>query len=485
MPLQNKCQLITYPDSLGSSIADLHYVMNRYFSGCFGGVHILPFYPSSGDRGFAPLTYQEVDPTFGDWEDVEILGREYDIMVDFMVNHISQRSEYFQDFLQHGEQSQYADMFLRFKKLAPPHGDVSSDDLAKVYTRKPRPPYYEANISNGVIEKVWCTFDYEQIDLDVFSEVGAKFVRDMMIFLARRNINCIRVDAFGYTVKKLGTSCFFVEPETSNLLRQLEEYVKPFDVELLPEIHEHHSIQLKLASQGYYVYDFALPFLCLQALFDGDNKNLINWLNICPRKQFTTLDTHDGLPVVDVVDLMTTEEIERTKDNLYEKGANVQRRYSVSAEYHNLDVYQVNCTYYSALGDNDDAYLTARAIQFFSPGIPQVYYVGALAGKNDIERVERTKVGREINRHNYLLKEIDSEVDRPVIKRLITLMRFRNDYGEVFNGEMKILDSPKNELRMLWQNDHQEACLVADLSNYKSEISYKNASTNEEGKFMV
>lgn len=467
MTLRNQCQLITYPDSLGRNISDLHYAVNRYFRGALGGIHVLPFYPSSADRGFAPMTYEQVDAAFGSWEDMDRLGEEYDLVVDFMVNHISQQSVYFQDFVRNKDASPYADLFLRYKKLDP-SGEVSAEDLKKIYTRKPRPPYFEVTFADGSTEKVWCTFDYEQIDLDVTSPAGANFVRDCLIKLSRRRIKMIRCDAFGYTIKKLGTNCFYVEPETSNLLRRLDSYVQPFDVELLPEIHEHHSIQLKLASQGFWVYDFCLPVLTLHALYEGTGKNLRHWLSICPRKQLTTLDTHDGLPVVDVVDLMTEEEIERTRDLLYTKGANVQRRYSTT-EYQNLDIYQINCTYYSALGDNDDAYLCARAIQFFAPGIPQVYYVGLLAGANDIERVERTRVGREINRHNYSLEEVEQEVQRPVVRKLLNLMRFRNE-NPAFGGDLQLPQSEDHILCIIREYGGHQARLTIDLAKHHMKI---------------
>jgi sucrose phosphorylase len=400
-----------------------------------------------------------------------------------MVNHISQRSTYFQDFIANGEKSKYADLFLRFKKLAPPHGEIPLEIMSKVYTRKPRPPYFEAMFADGSTEKVWCTFDYEQIDLDVNSPAGQEFVRDSLIALSRHNIKFIRVDAFGYTIKKLGTNCFFVEPDTSDLLARLRDIAKPFGAVLLPEIHEHHSIQLKLASQGYYVYDFALPVLVLQALYEGMNKNLLNWFKICPRHQFTTLDTHDGLPIVDVVDLMTEEEIERTKENLYTKGANVQKRYSVDAEYKNLDVYQINCTYYSALGDNDDAYITARAIQIFAPGIPQIYHVGLLAGRNDVDLMERTKFGRNINRHSYSIDEVDVEVARPVVQRLMALLRFRNEHSHIFDGEMTVEPSSENEIIITWNQGTSKATLRADLKNRRAKISCADSNAKKNFSF--
>lgn len=112
MKLQNKVQLITYPDSLGHNLLELHYVLRKYLRKALGGVHILPFYPSSADRGFSPLTYDEVDPAFGSWEDVDKIGRDFDLVIDFMVNHISRQSLFFQDYIEKGAASPYADMFL-------------------------------------------------------------------------------------------------------------------------------------------------------------------------------------------------------------------------------------------------------------------------------------------------------------------------------------------------------------------------------------
>ena len=119
MSVQNKVQLITYPDSLGINLLELHYVLRRYLRKAVGGIHLLPFYPSSADRGFAPLTYTEVAPAFGTWADIDLIGSEFDLIIDFMVNHISRQSEYFQDYYDKGVDSDYAEMFLSFNKLSP------------------------------------------------------------------------------------------------------------------------------------------------------------------------------------------------------------------------------------------------------------------------------------------------------------------------------------------------------------------------------
>jgi sucrose phosphorylase len=469
MTIPNKVQLITYPDSLGQNLAELHYVLKRYLQGAVGGIHLLPFFPSSADRGFAPITYDRVDPAFGTWRDIEKLGRDFDLMIDFMVNHISRQSTFFQDYLENGNQSPFADMFLSFDKLAP-GGEISEADLAKIYTRKPRPPYSVIERADGTKEKIWSTFDYEQIDLDWQSPVTRRIMRNFLFRLARENIQMIRMDAFAYTTIKIGTPSFFLEPDVWELLEWLQDCVAPFGVEILPEVHENHTYQLKLSDKGYWAYDFALPMLVLHTLYHHSNKRLIEWLKICPRKQITTLDTHDGIGVVDVRKLMSQEEIDRTIEGLYDKESRAKRIYSTEA-YHNLDLYQMNCTYYSALDCNDDSYICARILQFFTPGIPQVYYVGLLAGKNDIDLVEKTKSGRSINRHNYSLEEIDAEIKKPVVQRLIRLMKFRNDYP-AFNGDFEIEASPESRVVLTWTQESYRATATIDLNTYENRVVY-------------
>ena len=155
--------------------------------------------------------------------------------------------------------------------------------------------------------------------------------------------------------------------------------------------------------------------------------------------------------------------MEFTVNSLYEKGANVKRVYS-SEEYNNLDIYQINCTYYSALGNDDQAYLLARAIQMFAPGIPQVYYVGLFAGENDIELLEQTKEGRDINRHYYSLEEIEKELERPVVQELFDLMKFRNQ-SKAFDGTVDVQTTFDHLLKITWTNGDSKAVLEANLAD--------------------
>lgn len=468
MKLKNEIMLITYADSMGNNLQDLHRLLNQYYQKAVGGVHVLPFFPSSADRGFAPMCYDKVDPEFGTFTDIEALGKEYYLMFDFMVNHISAHSDYFQDFLQKKEQSAYKDFFIRYRDFWK-NGEPTPEQVDMIYKRKPRAPYIEAEFADGSKEKVWCTFCEEQIDLDVTKKATKEFIRKTLQNMCRHGASIIRLDAFAYAVKKENTSCFFVEPDIWELLYEIETIVKKEGAEILPEIHEHYTIPMKIADKGFWIYDFALPVMTLHALYNHTGVYLKQWLERCPMHQFTTLDTHDGIGIVDVKDLLPDEEIDKVKEQMYKQGANVKKIYSSEA-YNNLDIYQVNTTYYSALGNHDDAYLLARAIQFFAPGIPQVYYVGMLAGSNDIDLMERTKNGRDINRHYYSAEEVAEEQKRPVVQKLKELMELRNTHPAFsLDGEI-VVTAEGDRLQITRTYQSHKIVLDANLSTYAFEI---------------
>ena len=462
MSIQNKTMLITYSDSLGNNLKDLYENLEEHFGDAIGGVHLLPFFPSTGDRGFAPVDYDEVDSSFGDWEDVKRLGDKYYLIFDFMINHISRQSKYYKDYQEKHEASEFKDLFLNWDKFWPENRPTQADvDL--IYKRKDRAPKQEILFADGSVEHLWNTFGEEQIDLDVTKEVTMEFIRKTIQHLASNGCDLIRLDAFAYAVKKLDTNDFFVEPDIWNLLDRVRDIAAEYGTELLPEIHEHYSIQFKIADHDYYVYDFALPMVTLYTLYSSRTERLAKWLKMSPMKQFTTLDTHDGIGVVDVKDILTDEEIDYASNELYKVGANVKRKYS-SAEYNNLDIYQINSTYYSALGDDDVKYFLARLIQAFAPGIPQVYYVGLLAGKNDLKLLEETKEGRNINRHYYSNEEIAEEVQRPVVKALLNLFSFRNQ-SEAFDleGTIDIETPTAYSIVIKRQNKDKSVTAVAEI----------------------
>lgn len=460
--------LITYPDSLGKNLKQLSYVLDNYFNKVIGNVHILPFFPSTGDRGFAPTTYESVATEFGDWQDIENLAQNYNLMFDFMINHISKDSEYFRDFKKNNLDSKYKDMFIKVSEFFPA-GSPSEQEVELIYKRKDKAPFQEIKFDDGTIDRVWNTFGDEQIDLNVSSDITQDFIKQTIHSMAMHGCSIIRLDAFAYAIKKLNTNDFFVEPEIWELLSNIQKEADKYNIDLLPEIHEHYTIQKKISDRGYYIYDFALPIIMLHALYTGKTDALATWIKNSPMKQFTTLDTHDGIGVVDAKDILSDVELDYTTNKLYEIGANVKRIYS-SAKYKNLDIYQINTTYYSALGNDDASYLLARAVQCFAPGIPQIYYVGLLAGENDIELLEKTKEGRDINRHYYSLLEIEQNLKRPVVRKLCNLLSFRNN-EEAFNLSGTIEVTSKDNHFLIKRNfEDREAVLKANFETKEFKI---------------
>ena len=361
-----------------------------------------------------------------------------------------------------------------------------AEQVDLIYKRKPRAPYIEAEFADGSKEKVWCTFCEEQIDLDVRKDATKQFIKQTLVDMCHHGAAVIRLDAFAYAIKKPDTSCFFVEPDIWELLYDIEKTVKAEGAEILPEIHEHYTIPMKIADKGFWIYDFALPVLTLHALYNHTGVYLKQWMERCPMHQFTTLDTHDGIGIVDVKDLLPDEEVDKVKEQMYQQGANVKKIYSSEA-YNNLDIYQVNTTYYSALGNQDDAYLLARAIQFFAPGIPQVYYVGMLAGSNDVDLMERTKNGRDINRHYYSLEEVAEQQQRPVVQKLKELMELRNTHP-AFSLEGTIsIQAEGDRLQIVRTYQSHKIVLDANLSNYQLEIheSTKNEFASYESSLSA
>ena len=479
--LANKVQLISYADSLGGNLRALRETLDRHFPAMFSVLHILPPFLSSGDRGFAPLCYTEIDSTFGTWDDIDALGKKYSILVDLMVNHISKNSPQFQDFLRNGRDSAYADYFITLDKLWP-SGIPNQDDLDKVYLRRPR-PYSEYKVKTGIKEKVWTTFGIEdpseQIDLDVHNPKVLEMFEEIFAFFSRHCIRLIRLDAVGYVIKKMGTSCFLVEPEFQQFLSWVKKAAGKYDIQLLCEIHAELKIQNMIAKEGYWIYDFALPYVVLETLLLGRSGLLYRVLQDRPYNQFTTLDCHDGVPVKPDLDgIADLEHVRQVCAICEERNSHFTR---IVSEKHKgpdgFDVHQICGSYYSML-NNDDAYIAARAIQFFVPGIPQLYYVGLLAGGNDNERLLLTGDIREANRHNFTADEINAAVQKPVVRRLHKLIQFRNSHC-AFNGTFHAKETSQDKVDFLWEKESEYCSLHIDLTTYQSRIIYTDNGNRE------
>ena len=463
-------QLITYPDRLAPDLAALADLLDGPLHGVFGGVHVLPFFdPIDGaDAGFDPIDHRRVDPRIGTWSDIARLADERTVMADLIVNHVSARSAQFLDVLAHGRASQHRTLFL--DPISVFAHSPTPDDLRPIYRPRPTPPLTEYELDDGSRAQFWTTFGPDQIDIDVESDAGWEYLVSIIDVMHRNGVSQIRFDAVGYAIKRAGTSCFMI-PDTFEFIERVADECRTRGIEVLVEVHGHHLDQLAIAKRVDLVYDFALPPLVLDALYTGHSDALRRWIGLRPTNTITVLDTHDGIGVIDVgVDprhpdrpgLLESERIDALVKGIHTR-SNGASRQATGAAASNLDLYQVNCTFFDALGGDERRYLAARLIQLLMPGTPQIYYVGLLAGGNDVDLLSRTGVGRDINRHRFDRDEIASALQRPVVQQLIELLRWRAS-EPAFEGTFELLDGADHELSVRWSSEQSSFTAVIDLS---------------------
>lgn len=470
--MRDQVQLITYADRLAGSIAGLERMLTQGpLAGLFGGVHVLPFFrPFDGaDAGFDPADHREVDARLGSWDDVARLGRGLDTVVDLIVNHVSADSPEFRDVVERGDASPYAEMFLTYGRLFP-QGATEAELLA-IYRPRPGLPFSAMRLG-GEKRLVWTTFTDRQIDLDLRSPLARGYLTEVVELLAKHGVRMVRVDAAGYAVKTPGTSSFMT-PETFAFIEELSAQMRALGLEVLVEIHSYYRRQIEIARSVDRVYDFGLPPLVLHALHAGDAAPLLDWLRVRPVNCVTVLDTHDGIGVIDVgadatapdsPGLLSPVQIDALVEAVHDASGGTSRQ-ATGASASNLDLYQVNCTFYDALGRDDARYLLARAVQVLSPGIPQVYYVGLLAGTNDMDLLARTNVGRDVNRHHYTAAEVEEALGRPVVAAQAALFRLRNNHP-AFGGTFSCggADRAPGALWMSWDHGADHVSLEADTA---------------------
>ncbi len=477
MSVRNQVQLIAYADRFGGDLRSLHRLLDSRFHGVFGGVHILPFFtPFDGaDAGFDPIDHTAVDPRLGTWDDARGIGSRYDTVVDLIVNHVSAGSEQFTDVLARGDASPWASMFLTMGSVFP--DGATEEDLATIYRPRPGLPFTPMTVA-GERRLMWTTFTSQQIDLDVTSEAARRYLISILDALASAGVALVRMDAVGYAVKTPGTTCFMT-PETFAFIDEFTRLARERGLDVLVEVHSYFKRQVEIGHTVDRVYDFALPPLVLYAAYTGNHLPLLEWMRVRPENAITVLDTHDGIGIIDVgpdqtapghPGLLDPDELDALVEGIHDATGGASRKATGWAAS-NLDVYQVNSTYYDALGRDDRRYLAARALQFFTPGIPQVYYVGALAGHNDLDLLGHTGVGRDINRHRYTDAEIDEALGRPVVRALCGLARFRNTF-DVFDGDFTVDRAPAGGLVLRWAKDGRSAQLTVDLGSGDASVEW-------------
>jgi sucrose phosphorylase len=263
---------------------------------------------------------------------------------------------------------------------------------------------------------------------------------------------------------------------------------------IFPEIHAEYGkgLHAEVAERGFPIYDFFFPGLVIDALDRSTGRYLRRWIAELQESGIETINMlgcHDGIPVLDLkgahVDgeyrpgLLSDADIEAVMDRIIERGGRIKNLYG--ADGRKIAYYQVNATFYSALGEDDRKLLLARAIQLFMPGIPQVWYLDLFAGKNDYAAADAGGAAghKEINRTNLGMDDVLSGLAKPIVRDQLRLLRLRNR-SRAFHGSLEMSDCEDHELALTWRNENCHATLSADLREHGFRISHRDETGAEE-----
>ena len=456
----------------------------------FRSFYILPsVFNTDLDRGFSLINY-DISETLADNKDIKDLhDLNIDLLMDFILNHISVLSPQFQDILKNGDDSKYRDFFIDWNKFWAGCGEMNEEGyivpdqkhIKDMFFRKAGLPILMVRFPDGKEVPYWNTFYQEviynqldpfalvkeldmqygtaveicelvnpllkekkkieeidfgkwdkyaedirtylkahrsylgQMDLNIKSPLVWDYYRETLKKLSDYGVAIVRLDAFAYAPKEVGERNFLNDPGTWELLEKINDIAKEYGLTLLPEIHASYGEKTYklLADKGYMVYDFFLPGLLIDAFIRKNGEYLKKWADEVIENRISTvnmLGCHDGIPLLDLKGLLPDEDIQTMIDTVVSRGGYVKDLHGAKNVY-----YQVNATYYSALGESDKRMLMARAIQLFMPGKPQIWYLDLFAGKNDYEAMARAGVGghKEINRTNLSLTEAECHHGSP------------------------------------------------------------------------
>src|SRR3954452_21191400 len=448
-------QLLAYADRLGGGNDGTRALLEGPLRD-FSGGHLLPFFvPFDGDAaGFVPIDHTAVDPRLGTWDDIRAIAGTREVIADLIVNHVSADSAEFRDWLERQEDSPYAGMFLTFDTVFRDGGTEAQ--ITAFYRPRPGLPFTAYRTGDGRRRLVWTTFMPSQVDVDVQHPAGIRYLERLLDALAAGGVTTVRLDAVGYAIKTPGSDSFMTE-HTLEFVREITAMAHRRNLRVLVEVHAHYTQQLAIAPLVDLVYDFALPPLLLHSLGTGTVDRLTRWLEIRPRNAVTVLDTHDGIGVIDAgpaegrEGLISFEEMRA----IFERAAMATNGHSTLASVlpaWTALPHQINATFFSVLGADPTAYLLCRAVQLFVPGIPQIYYVGLLAGLDDTALYARTGNGRDVNRHHYTPAELEEALGGEVTRALLALVRLRGTHP-AFRGDFSWEADELDRLVLRWASE--------------------------------
>jgi sucrose phosphorylase len=442
--------LITYGDSLVEEgcapLQSLRRFANRYLKDSFSAIHLLPFYPFSSDDGFSVTDYYAVNPSVGTWQDIENLGQEFNLMVDYVLNHVSAQSRWFKRYL--ASEPGYRNLAIEVADQA---------DLSLVTRPRALPLLTSVTKTSGRQVKVWTTFSEDQIDLNYQSiDVLVRMV-EVLLFYVAKGARLIRMDAVAYLWKQIGTRCIHL-PQTHDMVRLFRlilDQVSP-EVIIITETNVPHQENISYFGNGcdeaQMVYNFSLPPLLLHAFEAGDARVLRQWARTLrsASKQTTFFNftaSHDGIGVRPAEGILSDRQIDQLAQLALRNGGRVSYKDNADGSQ---SPYELNLTYVDAMGADPNRFLGSQAISLALPGVPAVYIHSLLGSRNWLAGVEETGRARTINRQQLKLA--------PLLDALGNTAGFR---AKIFSAYRRML-----KVRRAQPAFHPTAgCHVPDLDN--------------------
>lgn len=410
--------LITYGDQVSTvdepPIKTLHKFLNSTIKNWINSIHILPFYPYTSDDGFSVQDYVAVNPALGNWENIEEMAQDYNLMFDAVVNHISQESDWFKAYLQ--DEKEFEDFFIDANP---------TEDWSKVVRPRTSPLLHTFTAHKEKIRNIWTTFSKDQVDLNYNNPHVLIKVIDVLLTYVAKGATLIRLDAIGFLFKKAGSTCIHL-PETHALIkimRKVIEEVAP-QVVIISETNVPHAENISYFGNGtdeaHMVYNFTLPPLLAYSILSGKIETLAKWISSLklPSSKtyfFNFTASHDGIGVRPLTGILPDEEIKVLTDAAEANEGLISYR---SLEDGSKSPYEINCNYLSLLFgvERDESLaikrmLLAQAVMLSMPGVPSFYFHSLFGSTNDIDGVQKTGMNRSINREKLALDQLTSELN--------------------------------------------------------------------------
>ena len=473
--------LITYGDQVQrpgeAPLETLKVFLDSYLKDIVNSVHILPFYPYSSDDGFSIINYSEVDPKMGSWREIQSIGDDYRLMVDGVINHVSQYSHWFKAYLAGDEE--YANFFI---DLDP------TTDFTEVIRPRETPLLSEFMDSSGKIHNIWTTFSKDQVDLNYANYKVLVAVLDALFYYVKEGATLIRLDAIAFIYKEIGTSCVHLRQthELIQLMREVLHEVAP-EVIIITETNVPHDENISYFGCGedeaQMVYNFALPPLIAHSILQENTAVLTQWAQTLTLPSdkvcfFNFSASHDGCGLRPVSGFLSDADLDALVQNTISNGGLVSYRDTTDGK----KPYELNCSYIDILSHPDDnkslrakRMLLAQGLVLAMPGIPGIYFHSLVGSRNDHEGVKLSGINRTINREKFnydylvnLLNE-DGTIQRTVFSAYRRLISIRIN-EKAFNpfGKFEFLNV-HNKMFALLQHSIDESESILALHNFAND----------------